>query len=94
MENINYVQKEHLQDMHFLKSEVLVEKNLRQKRHFDLHRAMILSNNEHIKATILFKTEEHFFYKVEATIWAVTEDYILLKGGMFIPIRSIVELEY
>lgn len=94
MENITIVQKEHLQGLHFLKSEVLTENILRQRRQYNLNRALILSNLDHNKALITFKTEENYIFKVEATIWAVTEDYILLKGGVTIPVRSIVDLDY
>lgn len=94
METINSIQKENLHEIHFLKSEVLNEKILIQKRYYNLYRALILGNIEHTKATIIFKTEEHKFFKVVATIWAVTEDFILIKGGISIPVRSIVDLDY
>lgn len=80
--------------MRFYPSEVLTEKTQRQWRLHDLQRALILGNIEHCHANIIFKTSEGSLQQVQATIWSVSEEYVLLKGGAFIPVRAIVDLEY
>ena len=92
MENIATVQKEQLNTLAFTKSEVISEKVLQRLRKYDLDRAQVLGNIDHNKVTIVFKTEEGSLLQVNTTIWAVTDDYICLKGGVNIPIRAIVDI--
>lgn len=94
MKNITLVQKEQLKAVRFQKLEVLPEKPLRQNRQYKLNRAMILGNIDHNKVNIIFKTEDGSLQQVETTIWAVSEDHITLKGGVSIPVRAIIDLEF
>jgi hypothetical protein len=55
---------------------------------------LILGNIDHNKVTIVFKTEDGTILQVKTTIWAVTEDYVALKGGVHIPIKAIVDIEF
>lgn len=94
MKNILKIPKEQLRQVNFHKLEVLYEKPQRQWRLHNLRRALVLGNIEHNHANIIFKTEDGSLHQVEATIWAVTDDYISLKGGSNIPVRAIVDIEY
>lgn len=94
MKNIHSVPKESISGIRFFPSEVLTDQAQRQWRLYDLRRALILGNIEHCHANIIFKTREGIIQQVQATIWSVSEDYILLKGGAFIPVKAIVDLEY
>ena len=93
MENIATVQKEHLNTLKFYRDDVIQEKVSQRLRKFDLDRALILGNIDHNKVTIIFKTEDGTLLQVKTTIWAVTEEYVALKGGVHIPIKAIVDLE-
>jgi len=53
-----------------------------------LYRAMILGNSYRATVDINIATTEGD-QTIIATIWAVTENNIVLKGGDFIPIKSI-----
>lgn len=94
MKNIHKISKEQLGSINFHKGEVLYEKPQRQWRLHNLRRALVLGNIEHNHANIIFKTEDGSLQQVEATIWAVSDEFISLKGGVFIPGRAIVDLEY
>ena len=94
MENIATVQKEQLNTLKFYREEVIQEKVSQRLRKFDLDRALILGNIDHNKVTIIFKTEDGNLLQVNTTIWAVTEEYVALKGGVHIPIKAIVDLEF
>lgn len=53
--------------------------------------ALILGNMEKVKCKILFM--DNVGYKMtETTIWAVCEKNILLKSGIWIPIRRIIDI--
>lgn len=93
MEPIATVQKEQLHTLRFCKDEVILETIRQRLRKFDLDRALILGNIDHNKVTIVFKTEDGSLLQVKTTIWAVTEEYVALKGGVHIPIKAIVDLE-
>lgn len=54
--------------------------------------ALIVGNTEKIKCKIFFKDELNI-KMVETTIWAVCEKNILLKSGIFIPIRRIIDIK-
>ena len=94
MKNIHIISKEQLNNILFYKNDVLDETLQRQLRKDKLQRALVLGNIEHNHVKITFKNREGDLQQVEATIWSVSEDHILLKYGIFIPVRAIVELEY
>ena len=93
MENITTVPKEQLTNLKFIKNEVIPETVLQRLRKFELDRALILGNIDHNKVSIIFKTEDGSLLQVRTTIWAVTENYVALKGGVHIPIKAIVAIE-
>ncbi|CAN5373683.1 hypothetical protein BH23BAC1_BH23BAC1_12440 [soil metagenome] len=94
METITVIPKEQLKDLNFFKSDVLNDVSMRQKRRLNLNRAMLLGNLEHNKVKINFLTEDGTLHQVETTIWGLTQNFILLKGGVSIPIRSVVKLDF
>ena len=93
MENITTVQKEQINTLKFFRNDVIVERVLQRIRQFDLDRALILGNIDHNKVAIIFKTEDGSLLQVKTTIWAVTDEYVCLKGGVNIPIKAIVDIE-
>jgi len=56
-----------------------------------LKKAEKLGNLFHNKIEIVFQDEEGL-KEVNTTIWAVGEDHILLKKGVFIPVNRIVSI--
>jgi hypothetical protein len=49
---------------------------------------MILGNTYHAKVKIIFETTTGY-YEVEPTVWATTDDFVLLKGGVYLPMKCI-----
>jgi hypothetical protein len=82
------IDKEIVRDLSFPKDDVLASIDERRQRRLTLDRALILGNVDHSKVKIYFSDSEGF-KQVETTIWAVTEERIILKSGMVIPIRRI-----
>ena len=57
-----------------------------------LKRAQSLGNLFKLHTLILFYGENGEYLETEATVWAVAEKYIMIKGGTVIPISSIVDV--
>lgn len=74
--------KEDLNENEDKKSDLLIKLNV----------ALILGNMEKIKCSIYFKDSEGF-KMTETTIWAVCEKNILLKHGIWLPIRRIIDIK-
>lgn len=59
----------------------------------ELSYAVRLGNEFKGKTIISFQTLEGV-KTVETTIWSLTEDYIHLKGGVTIPLKSIIDIHF
>lgn len=94
MKNIPVIDKEQLPTIRFSKEEVIPERTEQVKRSVNLFRAMLLGNIEHCKVNIIFKDQNNMLHRVETTIWAVLEEYIILKGGKNIPIKAIIDIDF
>jgi hypothetical protein len=72
----------------------LADSSARQKRLNSLNRALSLGNLFRGKVNIVFMTSSGLLQQVETTVWSLSEDFILLKGGIFIPVKAILDLEF
>ena len=63
-------------------------------RNYNLRRALILGNLYKHKVNIKFRTLEGMTKQVAASVWALGEEYISLKGGFNIPIKSVEEVSF
>lgn len=86
------VEKESVPSFHFPTDEVLKSATDKKLRQMELDRAIALGNLEHQKVKIYFEDDKKKKV-VHTTIWAVTEDAIVLKQNVVIPIRRIHKLE-
>ena len=77
----------------FGNEEVLQDQKLIKIRSRKLKRAERLGNIYKSKAKIAFKSIEGIF-RVETTVWAATEKFVSLKGGVLIPIHCIKGVEF
>ncbi len=87
------VQKEAISGLKFITIHEPHDPSFDNSRRTDLERAMLLGNAEHQKVKILFETDEGTMF-TETTIWNLTEDYIILKGNVDIPIRAIHYIDF
>jgi uncharacterized protein (UPF0248 family) len=85
------IEKEQVRDLRFPANEVLETEEQRHRRQAELDRALVLGNIDHNKVRIIFADAEGV-KEVQTTIWAVTDERIILKSGMVIPIRRILEV--
>ncbi len=82
------IDKEVIPTLNFPKDEVLVDKEAISSRKNDLDRALSLGNLEHVKIKIYFE-DDASKKMVETTIWGVTEERVILKQGVVIPVNRI-----
>lgn len=82
------IDKELIASLNFPKEDVLEDKEDIAERRNDLDRALSLGNLEHVKIKIYF--EDDISKKmVETTIWGVTDERVILKQGVVIPVKRI-----
>lgn len=94
MQGISTVPKESIGQLHFIKEDVLKDRVSRQNRLASLLKAQTLGNLYHQKVNIIYILQNGQLQQVETTVWAVGEDYLTLKGGTYIPIHAILEVEF
>lgn len=83
------IEKEHIMDYKIVPAEVDKSASLQYK----LLAAQRLGNEFKSKTTIVFQTEDGP-KRIETTVWSLTEQYIQIKNGILIPLKSIIEVEY
>lgn len=86
------IEKENIPALHFDYSEVLQSESARKERRAQLDRAISLGNLEHYKVKIYF-SDDTGDKVVHTTIWGITDDAILLKQNVILPIHKIKRLE-
>lgn len=86
--NFEAIDKEKIQLLSFPSSDVLESREDIQQRYIDLNRALALGNLEHSKIRIYFEDNQSKKV-VETTVWAVTDQRVILKQGHSIPINRI-----
>ena len=87
------IQKENIDTLNFGQKEVLQDNKEITIRSRRLKRAEQLGNAYKAKAKIAFRSLEGIF-RVETTVWATTEKFVSLKGGILIPIHCIKGVEF
>lgn len=82
------IEKESIHSLKFPNSDVLQDNEAIYQRQSELNRAQSLGNLEHSKIKIFFEDNESKKV-VETTVWAVTDNRVVLKQGVGIPINRI-----
>lgn len=82
------IEKENIHSLRFPNNDVLQDKDAIFQRNSDLNRAQSLGNLEHSKIKIFFEDNQSKKV-VETTVWAVTDNQVVLKQGVGIPINRI-----
>jgi hypothetical protein len=94
MQGILTVPKENIGQLKFYKEDVLLDINSRKLRMYDLEKALSLGNLYRQKVTIVYRLRTGELQQVETTVWSVGEQYVILKGGVTIPVRSVLKIEF
>ncbi|MEM9857686.1 MAG: hypothetical protein AAF843_10030 [Bacteroidota bacterium] len=89
IKSIHRIDKAELENVTFKKDEVLSNDSDKIVRKSNLMRGLALGNLHKRHVVIQFENIFDMQLEVETTIWAVTQNHIMLKGGKIIPIRCI-----
>jgi len=85
------LEKEQIETIMFPEQEVLHEDEEKTNRVLSLKRALWLGNLERVKVKIYF-ADRIKKYLIETTIWGITEERIILKRGLTIPIHRVLKV--
>jgi uncharacterized protein (UPF0248 family) len=94
MQGVLTVPKENIGQFKFCKEEVIKDTSSRKLRMYDLDKALSLGNLYHQKVKIVYMLRNGELQQVETTVWAVGEEYVILKGGITIPVHAILRVEF
>ena len=86
------VPKEQVGNHAFAAQEVFDCKKEKAKRNYSLKRAVSLGNLYQHKVNIEYELNTGDRHRVYTTIWAICPDFAIIKGGRFIPIKSITNI--
>lgn len=90
LSDIQTIEKEQVPALHFHKN-IKISQKPDLKNQLEL--ATRLGNGYRSKVSIVFYTDEGI-KRIHTTIWATGENYICLKGGVWLPISHILDLEF
>lgn len=79
--------------LQFAKTDVLSGKSQKAERQHNLLRAMLLNYHEHQPVRVFLKNIDDELFGIECLVIAVTEDHVMLKSGLIIPVKSIEYIE-
>lgn len=82
------IEKEEIASLLFPGQDVLDELDEKIKRKVELERSLTLGNLEHTKIKIYFEDDTSKKF-VDTTIWGLTDNGVILKQGVIIPIHRI-----
>lgn len=82
------IEKELISNCRFPSAEVLTNPAEIAERQLNLQTALSLGNLEHGKIKIYFE-DDSSCKVVETTVWGVTNDQVILKRGVIIPVNRI-----
>lgn len=91
---IKRIVKESLNDIEITSDEVLSRTDLVRRRSSNLKRALHLGNGHYKRKVKLIFKSNLGRTQVETTVWGITEQFVLLKGGLRIPIKSIYKVRF
>lgn len=87
------IEKEEISNFNFPSSEVLTDALSILSRTENLAKGLKLGNNYKNKVQIRFEDSDSI-KNVETTIWGVTENDLILKGNVLIPIQRIHQISF
>lgn len=88
---LTFIDKYRIKDFRFPKDEIYFSKEEKENLINKLKSATIIGNLEKTKCKIIFRDIDGIKI-VETTIWATCEKNIVLKSGILIPIRCIIDV--
>ena len=87
------IDRNSIPQLEFLSKDVLLTLDSKKSRQKQLQDATFIGNIEEKKVTLEFLSKSGF-HLIHTTIWAVTNEWVVLKEKQKIPIKSIRAIEF
>jgi hypothetical protein len=87
------IDRNSIPQLEFLSKDVLLTLDSKKSRQKQLQDATFIGNIEEKKVTLEFLSKSGF-HLIHTTIWAVTNEWVVLKEKQQIPIKSIRSVEF
>ncbi len=78
---------------YFGSKDVLNNKDEMEARRTKLHRARLISHVEHIPISLYLRLPNGENLETESDVIDFADDFVILKGGVCIPIRAILDVD-
>ncbi len=93
-EAVETIDREQLTELEYVHDDVLAHDPDQQKRRrADAERAVLLTNTNHTKTTIFFRTADGHTKRVRAMVLTAHANYLTLKGDINLPLRAVLGFE-
>lgn len=83
-----------IKELNFSHDDVVKDVIRKSLRKYNLRRAMALGNLYKRRVKVYFRAMDGYVRSVEATVWAVGEEFISFRAGVSIPIKSVEQVEF
>lgn len=83
-----FIEKEEVINYHFAEADHKTATITKEK----LDRALRLGNEYKSKTFITFQTDQGA-KRIETTVWSITDEYLQIKGGVSIPLKSLIDID-
>lgn len=93
MKNTKFISPSDIKMFHFGPQDVLTDMDEREARKHKLERAMIISNCEHVPISLYMRLPSGETLETESDVVDYADDVVLLKGGHYIPVWAIVDVD-
>lgn len=86
------INKEEILNLRFPTKEVLGSIEEIKQRKMDARKGLLMGNSEKLKVRITFEDSQSI-KQVHTTIWGLTEEHVILKRGIAIPLNCIYKVD-
>ena len=93
MKNAKHINPCDINMFHFGHQDVLDNNDEKEARRHKLERAMIITNCDHVPINIYMRLPNGETLETESDVVDYADDVVLLKGGYFIPIWAILDVD-
>ena len=93
MKNARFINPSDITMLHFGSQDVLSSHHEKEERKHKLERAMIISNSEHVPISLFMRLPNGETLETESDVVDYADDVVLLKGGYYIPVWAILDVD-
>ena len=91
--DVRIINPEEVVSLHFPHADVLKNREQKDERDYKLHKAVALSNIEHQDIGIVLQLDTGEVIETYSLLVDYADDFLVIKGGYFIPVWAIVDVE-